>query len=121
VRIASTARSAYGLWLERNIRHAELIESSSLDGAMAAFVSQGLDALAGLRPRLLTDVEQLPGARLLEDRFTTVQQAMGTPRDRDPAGIDYLVTFVEAAKASGLVAELIDRHQVRGLSVAGPA
>ena len=106
MRIASTARSAYGLWLERNIRHAELVEATSLDGAMEAFVDQGLDALAGLRPRLLTDVEQLPGARLLEGRFTAVQQAMGTPRGRDEAGIAYLRAFVEAAKASGLVAEL---------------
>src|SRR6185312_17543484 len=31
VRIAVTARSAYGLWLERNIRHATLVQSGSLD------------------------------------------------------------------------------------------
>ena len=121
IRIASTARSAYGLWLERNIRHAELVESSSLDGALAAFLDQHLDALAGLRPRLLTDLEKLPGARLLEGRFTAVQQAMGTPRGRDEAGIAYLQAFVEAAKSSGLVASFIERHDVRGLTVAPPA
>ena len=31
VRIAVAARSAYGLWLERNIAHATLIQSNSLD------------------------------------------------------------------------------------------
>ncbi len=31
IRIAVTARSAYDLWLERNIRHAELVRSNSLD------------------------------------------------------------------------------------------
>ena len=33
VRIAVTARSAYGLWLDRNIKHAELIRSDTLDSA----------------------------------------------------------------------------------------
>ena len=53
VRIAVTARSAYDLWLERNIRHATLVRSESLDAAYEQFVREGLDALAGLQPRLL--------------------------------------------------------------------
>ena len=121
MRIASAARSAYGLWLDRNIRHAEVVNAEGLDGSFDVFVSQKLDALAGLRPRLITDVERLPGARVLDGRFTAVQQAMGTPRGRDEAGIAYLTAFVEAAKASGLVAGFIERHAVQGLSVAAPA
>lgn len=121
VRIASAAGSAYGLWLDRNITQAEVVNTDGLDGSWNAFADGGLEALAGLRPRLITDVEKMPGARILDGRFTAVQQAMGTPRDRDPAGIEYLVEFVEAAKASGLVAELIARHNVVGLSVAPPA
>jgi polar amino acid transport system substrate-binding protein len=121
MRIASAARSAYGLWLERNIKHAELIQVTGLDASFEVLVEQGLDALAGLRPRLITDVERLPGARLLEGRFTAVQQAMGTPRERAIEGFEYLKSFVEDAKASGLVASLIEKHNVQGLTVAGPA
>lgn len=121
MRIACAARSAYGLWLESNIRHGELVLVSGLDGSFDAFVDQRLDALAGLRPRLVTDVQRLPGARILEDRFTAVQQAMGTPRGRDAAGFAYLEAFVEDAKASGLVASLIEGHRVQGLTVADPA
>jgi polar amino acid transport system substrate-binding protein len=120
VRIAVTARSAYGLWLDRNIRHAELIRSPSLDSAYEQFVRDKLDALAGLRPRLIADVEKLPGARILDGRFTTVQQAIGTARN-NAAGAAFLRDFVEEAKASGLVARLIERHGVRGLSVAPAA
>ncbi len=120
-RIASAARAAYDLWLERNLEHAELVQVSGLDGSFEALVEQNLDALAGLLPRLLTDVERLPGARILDGRFTAVQQAMGTPKDRDPAGFDYLRSFVEAAKASGLVASFIEKHEANGLSVADPA
>jgi polar amino acid transport system substrate-binding protein len=117
VRIAVTARSAYDLWLARNIAHAELVRSESLDGAYDQFVREKLDALAGLRPRLISDVQKLPGARILDGQFTAVQQAVGTAR-QNAAGARFLRDFVEEAKASGLVARLIERHNVRGLSVA---
>ena len=117
VRIAVTGRSAYGLWLDRNIRHAELVRSATLDSACEQFVADKLDALAGLRPRLLSDVQKMPGARILDGQFTAVQQAVGTAR-RNEAGAAFLREVVEQAKASGLVARLIERHKVRGLSVA---
>ena len=117
VRIAVTARSAYGLWLDRNIKHAELKRSETLDSAYEQFVTAKLSALAGLRPRLLSDLEKLPGARILDGRFMSVQQAIGTSR-KNPAGAAFLRDFVEEAKSSGLVARLIERYQVRGLSVA---
>ena len=120
VRIAVTARSAYGLWLDRNIKHAELIRSDTLDSAYEDFVTAKLNALAGLRPRLLLDLGKLPGSRILDGRFMSVQQAIGTSR-KNPAGAAFLRDFVEEAKASGLVARLIERHKVRGLSVAPPA
>jgi len=118
IRIAVTARAAYDLWLERNIHQAKLLRAESLDGAFALFQAQGLEVLAGLRPRLLTDAAALPGARILEGRFTVVQQAIGTARGHLAAAA-WLRDFVEEAKASGLVARLIAQHAPPGLSVAG--
>jgi polar amino acid transport system substrate-binding protein len=120
VRIAVTGRSAYGLWLDRNIKHAKLVRSDTLDSAYEQFVQDKLDALAGLRPRLISDVGKLPGARILDGQFTAVQQAVGTARN-NAAGAAFLRDFVEEAKASGLVARLIQRHHVVGLTVAPPA
>ena len=119
VRIAIAGRSAYDLWLSRHLAHAELVRAPSLDASYELFVGERLDALAGLRPRLMQDVEQLPGARILDGRFTAVQQAIGTAKSNQ-AGAAFLRDFVEEAKASGLVAQLIERHHVRGLSVAPP-
>jgi polar amino acid transport system substrate-binding protein len=119
VRIAVTARTAYDLWLERNLRHATLVRSENFDTAFEAFSNEGLEALAGLRSRLLDDARKIPGARLLDGRFAAVQQAIGTARGRE-AGAAFLSGFVEEAKASGLVARLIERHGGIGLSVAAP-
>jgi polar amino acid transport system substrate-binding protein len=119
VRIAIAARSAYDLWLSRHLRHAELVRAPGLDAAYELFVNEKLEALAGLRPRLLSDIEQLPGARILDGQFTAVQQAVGTAR-QNAAGAAFLRDFVEEAKSSGLIARLIERHQIRGLTVAAP-
>lgn len=117
VRVAVTARAAYDLWLERNVRQATLVRSDSLDSAFRQFADEKLDVLAGLRPRLLEDAKALPGCRILEGKFMAVQQAIGTAR-RNEAAAAFLRGFVEEAKASGFVASLIERHKVRGLSVA---
>jgi polar amino acid transport system substrate-binding protein len=120
VRIAVTARSAYDLWLERNIKHATLVRSDSLVSATEKFTNEKLDALAGLRPGLLGDIVKFPGARILDGQFTAVQQAIGTARS-NTAGAAFLREFVEEAKRSGLVASLIEKHGVVGrLSVAPP-
>jgi polar amino acid transport system substrate-binding protein len=117
VRIAVFGRSAYGLWLERNIEQATLVRGDSIDASFALFTGERCDALAGLKPRLLKDVAALPGTRILDGRFTAVQQAIGTAR-ANAAGAAFLERFVAEAKASGFVAKLIARHQVRGLTVA---
>jgi polar amino acid transport system substrate-binding protein len=120
VRIAIAARSAYDLYLSRSLKNAELVRTNGLDASYELFVRERLDALAGLRPRLAQDVEKLPGARVLDGRFTAVQQAIGTPKAR-AASAAFLAAFVEEAKASGLVARLIQRHGVKGVDVAPAA
>jgi polar amino acid transport system substrate-binding protein len=116
-RIAVRRGAAYDLWLTANLKHAALLRSDSADGPFNQFVADKLDALAGLRPGLLDDVKKLPGSKILPGNFTTVQQAIGTEK-KNAAGAAFLRAFVAEAKKSGLVARLIDKHRVVGLSVA---
>ncbi|TAJ33942.1 MAG: transporter substrate-binding domain-containing protein [Reyranella sp.] len=120
VRIAVSARSAYDLWLVNNIKNATLVQVSGLDAAYEKFMTDKLEVLAGLRPGLLKDVGKAPGLKILDGKFTAVQQAVGTARP-NLAGAAFLAAFVEKAKKSGLVASLIEKHKVKGLSVAPPA
>jgi polar amino acid transport system substrate-binding protein len=119
VKVVTSARSAYGLWLENNIKNAELIQIAGLDGAFNKFKDDKIDVLAGLRPGLLKDIVKMPGATILPGKFSAVQQAVGCNK---PAaeGARYIAHFVENAKKSGLVASLIEKHKVNGLSVAPP-
>ena len=113
VRIAAPGRSAYGLWLDRNIAHATLVRAESGGDALSQFVTDKLDVLAGLRSGLVELAEELPGARILDGRFATVQQAVGTAK-ANRAGAAFLRSFVEEARASGLVTALIAKHRVEG-------
>jgi len=117
IRIAVAARSAYDLYLSRNLKHAQLVRAEGIPASYELFVKEKLDVLSGLLPRLSTDVARLPGARILEGKFTAVQQAIGTPKARTAAAL-YLAEFVADIKATGLVARLIERHGVKGVNVA---
>jgi polar amino acid transport system substrate-binding protein len=120
VRIAVPAKSAYELYLSRNLKRAKLVLEDGAAAAFKRFVADRMDALAGLKPRLVTDAENLPGSRIIDGRFTAVQQAIGTPKGRD-AGAQYLREFVEDIKATGLVAKTIEKNGIRGVAVAAPA
>ena len=119
IRIAISDRSAYDLYLTRHLKHAELIRARG-DDVFKRFLSDKLDAMAGLRPGLVKNQEKLPGSHILDGKFTAVQQAAGAPKGR-PAGAKYLKEFIEDVKATGLVAKLIEKNNVRGLTVAPKA
>jgi polar amino acid transport system substrate-binding protein len=120
VRIAVSGRSAYDLYLSRTLKNAQLVRAEGIPASFKLFVDQKLDALAGLKPGLLADAQKLPGSRLLDGHFTAVQQSIGAPKPR-AAAAKHLREFVEDAKRSGLVAQLVEKHGVKGVNVAPPA
>lgn len=119
VRIAVSGRTAYDLWLQRNLKHATLVHGEGFEGALSIFADGGADVLAALLPALLNDVQKMPGTRILPGRFTAIQQAIGTHK-RHRAGAAFLQAFSQYAINSGLAADLIAKHRVKGLSVAPP-
>src|SRR4029077_15790321 len=116
VRIAVADRSAYDLFLSRNIKKAQLGRAQGIDGSYELFVREKLDVLAGLKPRLVSDAEKLPGSRILDGQITGVQQAVGTPKARIAAAA-YLSEFVADLHKSGLVKKIAAEHGVRGVVV----
>jgi polar amino acid transport system substrate-binding protein len=117
VRIAVSARSAYDLYLSRTLKHAKLVRAEGIDASYQLFIQDRLEVLAGLKPRLVSDAEKLAGSRVLEGQVTGVQQAAGTGKSR-AAGAKYLSEFIADIKRSGLVAKTIEKHGVKGVTVA---
>jgi polar amino acid transport system substrate-binding protein len=117
VRIAVSARSAYDLYLSRTLKEAKLLRAEGIDASYDLFIKEKLDVLAGLKPRLVADAEKLPGSRVLDGQVTGVQQAVGVSKKREAAA-QFTREFVDEIKRSGLVAKTIEKHGVRGVTVA---
>jgi polar amino acid transport system substrate-binding protein len=120
VRIVSPAKSAYDLYLSRTIKNAQLVQIAGTKVAEEHFVREKLEALAGLKQGLLEFASTLPGSRILDGNFTVVRHTVGSPKGLNAAAA-YLRDVVEEVKASGLVAQWIQKSGVKGLSVAPPA
>ena len=120
VRVAVTAKSAYDLFLSRNLKHAQIVHASSPPESIDLFTSEKLDALAGVKQSLVAAAAKIPGSRVIEGRFMVIAQAAGVPKGHD-AGAQYLREFIEDAKASGLVAESLKKSGVDGATIAPPA
>lgn len=119
VRISAPEKAGYELYLTRTLRNATLVRTKGMQASIDLFNARGADALAGLRPMLLESMNKIPGARLIEGKFMTVNHGLGTPRERSAAA-EYLKEFVDKVNASGFVADSIERHRVRGLSAVKP-
>ena len=110
--------SAYDLFLTRALQHATLLRAPTSPSVVEVFVKEGADVAAGVRQQLEADMAARGGLRLLPGRFMEIRQAMGLPKGRGDEAIRVLRTYVEEAKASGFVAEALERHRIEGVSVA---
>ncbi|MGE5217529.1 MAG: ABC transporter substrate-binding protein [Chloroflexota bacterium] len=117
VRIGISAKSAYDLFLSRSIEHAELVRAPGPDAAFALLLDGKVDVVAGVRQHLDANAAKLAGARVFDSHFMAIQQALGIRKGRSE-GAKYLRAFIEDVKASGFVAQAIDKAGVRGVSVA---
>jgi len=120
VRVAVGARSAYDLYLTRELRAASIERAPTSPEVVSFFVAHQLDVAAGVKQQLQADALRLPGLRLLPGRFMVIHQAMGMAKGK-AAGARYLAAFAEDAKASGFVAQALERHRIDGATVAPPA
>ena len=116
VRIASYNKSAYDLWLVRNIRNAEIVHADSYEASFQLFVDNRLDAVAALRKSLDGDVGKLPGARILDGQFMAVQQGIATANAHVEATV-FLKDFVLDIKSTGYLSALINQYKAFDLKI----
>lgn len=95
-----------------------MVRAPSSPAVVDTFLAQDIDVAAGVRQQLQADARRIPGLRLLPGNFMIIEQAMGTPKGRGQAAADSLRAFVEEMKASGFVADALQRHGILGATVA---
>jgi len=116
-RVAVGLRSAYDLFLSRELKRAKIERAPTSPAVVDYFLANRLEVAAGVKQQLEMDARRVGGLRLLPGRFMVINQAMGMRVGRE-AGAKYLTAFVEDMKASGFVAEALRRHNIEGAAVA---
>jgi len=119
IRIAVPRGDGSDLYLTRTLKYAELIRTESHAAAVQLLRTGGADAKASPRPVLAAESVTLPGARLLSDGFADISFAMVLPKAQT-AHLAYVNEFIENAKASGLVQQIIEKVDLQGVRVAPP-
>ena len=121
VRIGVGVKNAADLFLSRTLKQAQLVRiADNLDGAIELLQSGKADLYAGNREGLFSLRDKLNGYRVLDGRFYAVEHAIALPRGRE-LGLAYAKGFAEEVKSSGVIAQLIARHSIKGVEVAAPA
>ncbi len=105
--VAVVKGSAYDLYLTRALKHAALVRYSNNKEAGDAFLAGKQPVLAGVKQPLVALVAANPGHRMIPGRFMSIEQTMGTPKNRDPVGLAYLQTFIAEMKKSGFVQQAL--------------
>jgi polar amino acid transport system substrate-binding protein len=115
-RISVVKGAAYDLFLTRTLKHATLLRKATFEEQMDLFVSEGLEASAGVRQPLEEFAHAHKGYRVFEGRFTEIRQAMGTPQGKRHAG-KYIDAFLDEMKRSGFIEDAFMRAGQTGITL----
>lgn len=126
-RIVVGKGSAYDLYLTRAITKAELVRAPSSQTVVDTMLAQGCEVAANVRQQLQADCSRLqgqagvPAFRILDEPFMAIHQAMALPKghaDTHTLVLPWLCDVVEELKTRGVVAQALERHGIRGATVA---
>ena len=116
VTIAVPEKSAPDLYLSRTLKAAKVLRlPGGIEAGIKALTEGQADGYAENAHMLSLYAERVPGARVLEGRYTIIRHAIATHKGK-AAGSDYVKAFVVDVKANGTVAEAIQRaglHRTR--------
>ena len=117
VRIGVKCGSAYDLFLSRTLRNAAVVRGAE---GTEVFLTQNLEAAAGIRQPMAEFVAAHSGVRLIEGPFMDIRQAVGIAKTRRPETTRFLHGLIEELKATGFVADSL-RRSGQSVAVAPPA
>ena len=115
--IAVVLNHASTFALTRKAVHAKLIGSELPDSAFELLRSGTVDAFAAPREQLLDYATRLAGSQVLPEGYGINNAGIAIKKGQ-PGRLAFTREFVEQAKASGQVAGIIARGNLRGFRVA---
>jgi polar amino acid transport system substrate-binding protein len=117
IAIGGVANTATFRAAKRATPKATHIDFAGVDAAAKA-MREGRIALIALSRESLTGLSaKIPGSRILDEAFLKSSTAICIPKGK-PEALDYVSTFIEEVKASGLVRKALDEMDLKASQVA---
>lgn len=117
-RVVVSQGSAYDHYLTRALQNAEIDRGAGPHNVVQTFLASDAHVAAGIRPQLLEACERTPGLHVLPGRFMVIEQALAIPLAREPEALEQLSGYIRTVVDSGFVADLLQRHEIKGARVA---
>lgn len=105
-RICVGRNAAYDLFLSRALRHTELVRVETSAEALSRYLTDGLDAAAGIRQAAEAFVALNAGCRIVGKPFMEINQAVAIPREH-AAALPRLGEMLAKLTASGVVGDAL--------------
>ena len=112
-KIAVSERSAYDLWLTDHFSQAQIIRASSIQAAHDLVFEKKVDVLASLKPKLLEDMANHSGLRIIDPSFTAVKQSIGLAKGKAES-IAFINTLIAQSIKNGWIAAQLELHGMTG-------
>jgi polar amino acid transport system substrate-binding protein len=119
IRVIGIADTATIRAAGRSLKNTSITPVKSVSEATEMLRTGTADALALTHDSLRPVAAQLPGSRILDGSFLQTGIAIAVPKDR-PNALAYATSFMEDAKASGIVRRAFDDAGLNDLAVARP-
>ena len=111
-KVAVLERSAYDLWLTENFKNVELIRVNSIEESHELFRENKVNVLAGLKPKLIEEVEANDEYKMIGTPFTFIQQSIGIKKGNSEI-LDFLNSFISKLIKEGFIENLLKKHKVQ--------
>ena len=109
VSIGVSERSAYDLWLSDNFKSAKIVRAPSIQASHALFWNNKVDVLASLKPKLIEEIDNRKGVRLIEKPFTAVKQSIGLPKGSQNS-VAYINQVIKSSIQEGWLLDRLNYH-----------
>ena len=111
IKIVVADRSAYDLWLKSNFKYSEIIRVKSINDSHEFYRSGNANVLAGLRPKLLDEIDFDNSNRIIDKPFTHIKQSVGFKKNL-PHVERFLNKIILDAIKEGFIKNSLKNHNV---------
>ena len=104
-------RSAYDLWLKSNFKNSKIVRVKSIDDSHTFYRDGKANVLAGLRPKLIDEIQLQNDDRIIDKPFTYIKQSVGFKKNF-PEVIEFINSVISEAIEDGYIKSSLQKHDV---------